>query len=96
MHKLGNIAYIHDEYLAPSKDILKRYKAKKISWEEYETAFRQLMLSRNIAAYLKENYVSLDKYCLLCSEEKPDFCHRRLLAEMMQAADDDLQVIHLG
>jgi uncharacterized protein (DUF488 family) len=36
-----------------------------------------------------------ERPCLLCSEHTPECCHRRLLAERLQAEWPDLQIVHL-
>jgi hypothetical protein len=33
--------------------------------------------------------------CLLCAKDRPDQCHRRLIAERLQAVIPGLEVIHL-
>jgi uncharacterized protein (DUF488 family) len=33
--------------------------------------------------------------CLLCSEDKPHHCHRRLVAERLARAWPDVEVMHL-
>ena len=37
----------------------------------------------------------LDGACLLCSEDKPDQCHRRLVVEYLQRQWRNLNVEHL-
>lgn len=82
LKKIGGIDYVHILDLAPTKDILDDYKNKRINWEGYEARFIALMIDRAV-----ENKVSpevLQGGCLLCSEAKPDQCHRRLVAEYFQ------------
>lgn len=62
--------------------MLDSYKKMRGSWSEYERAFRELMKERQIERVLTPE--QLDGGCLLCSEEKPDHCHRRLVAEYLQ------------
>jgi uncharacterized protein (DUF488 family) len=33
--------------------------------------------------------------CLLCSEEKPDHCHRRLVAEYLKEKWHDVEIEHI-
>jgi hypothetical protein len=33
--------------------------------------------------------------CLLCSEDEPDRCHRRLVAQYLQAHWGDVEIVHL-
>jgi len=37
----------------------------------------------------------LEGACLLCSEDKPHHCHRRLVAEYLRDAWGDVDIIHL-
>ena len=89
-----NIDYIHLPELAPTADILNPYKkAKTGDWQLYERKFLDLMRTRHI-----ENTTSretLDGGCLLCSEEKPDHCHRRLVAEYLKKHWQDVEIEHI-
>ena len=73
LKELCSIDYISDVKFAPTDQILKDYKAKRISWDEYVIQFNELMKLRKITEY--------DNICLLCSEEKPINCHRSLVAK---------------
>lgn len=77
------IEYISDTKFAPEEWILKEYKAKKITWGQYVIYFNEIMEKRNIMDYIKVSYGKLvdKRICLLCSEEKADNCHRRLIAQ---------------
>lgn len=90
--ELCNASYQHLPGLAPTKDILDDYKKNKGTWEDFESKFRQLMAERKIENTNKEN---LDGGCLLCSEDKPHNCHRRLVAEYLKEKWDDVKIIHL-
>lgn len=89
-----NIEYAHLPELAPTADILNPYKkAKNGDWQLYERQFLELIRGRHI-----ENTVPrelLDGGCLLCSEEKPDRCHRRLVAEYLREKWSDVDIEHL-
>ena len=43
----------------------------------------------------KTSIETLHESCLLCSEHTPEKCHRRLLAEYLQAVHNDVEIIHL-
>ena len=43
----------------------------------------------------KMDKTSLDGGCLLCSEDKPHHCHRRLVAEYLKDKWTDVEVEHL-
>lgn len=88
-----NIDYVHLPELAPTADILDPYKkAKNGNWQLYEQQFLDLMRSRHIETTSRE---VLDGGCLLCSEEKPHHCHRRLVAEYLKEHWGNVQIEHL-
>jgi uncharacterized protein (DUF488 family) len=88
-----SIPYEHVVDFAPTQDLLKRYRDKELTWDEYEREYLELLRDRNIVENL--DLESLDGACLLCSEHLPDNCHRRLLAEYIQAHHPKLEIIHL-
>jgi len=83
LEKICGIGYIHDTMFAPAEDLLKKYRAKEVSWDQYETVFESLMQERKIDPYIREQYANRQEQtvCLLCSEPAADHCHRRLVAE---------------
>lgn len=83
LEKLCGIDYIHMDELAPTKSILEPYQKKEITWEQYEIEFMNLMERRNIERSI--NIMDMDKSCLLCSEDKPHFCHRRLVLKYLNS-----------
>lgn len=87
-----DMSYEHLPALAPTQDILDEYKKKKGSWSDYERKFLDLMARRQIEKLDREK---LDGGCLLCSEDKPHHCHRRLVVEYLKAKWDDVQIVHL-
>ncbi len=88
-----NIDYAHVPELAPTAEILDPYrKAKNGDWQLYERRFLDLMRSRHIENTPRE---LLDGGCLLCSEEKPHRCHRRLVAEYLKEHWGDVEIEHL-
>jgi len=93
LHEIAGISYVHILMYAPTEDILKKYQKGEISWAEYQTKYLDLLEKRKIIETLEP--VNLDGACLLCSEEHPDQCHRRLLAEYIQRQFRDIKIIHL-
>src|SRR5277367_5817572 len=74
------IDYVHRPELAPTAAILDAYKkVKNGDWNLYERQFLELMKDRRIEDSIPRELV--DDGCLLCSEETPHHCHRRLVAE---------------
>ena len=88
-----NMDYEHLPALAPTKDILDAYKKNKGDWSVYELQFLDLMRKRRIEDAVSRE--TLDGACLLCSEDKPHHCHRRLVAEYLKEKWGDVQIEHL-
>jgi uncharacterized protein (DUF488 family) len=94
LKKLCNAEYIYKPILAPTKEILDGYKKKKISWEEYEQRFRKLMADRKVEDIIYRDLFDVPTV-LLCSEPKPEKCHRRLVAEYLRDEWGGVKIIHL-
>ncbi len=88
-----NIPYVHESVLAPTQDILDAYKKDKGDWSLYERQFLDLMKVRQVEKSVSPDI--LTGSCLLCSEEKPEHCHRRLVAEYFQSHWENVEVEHL-
>ena len=88
------IEYVHVPELAPTQDILDGYKKHKGDWEVYEKKFMELMIKRAIENKLSREL--FDNACLLCSEDKPHHCHRRLVAEYLQSKWGDIEITHIS
>jgi uncharacterized protein (DUF488 family) len=86
--------YVHEPLLAPTQTILDDYKKRKGSWEDYETEFLRLMEERRIEHALDRSLLDRPTV-LLCSEPKPDCCHRRLVAEYLRDRWGNLEIVHL-
>ncbi|OIP29535.1 MAG: hypothetical protein COW04_02920 [Deltaproteobacteria bacterium CG12_big_fil_rev_8_21_14_0_65_43_10] len=88
-----NIDYVHLPNLAPTQDILDAYKKCKGDWGLYESQFLELMTMRQIEDKISREV--LDGGCLLCSEDKPHHCHRRLVAEYLKEKWGDVEIDHI-
>jgi uncharacterized protein (DUF488 family) len=77
---------------APTQDILDEYKERKGTWSLYVEKFLDLMARRKIEDI---DSARLDGVCLLCSEDKPHHCHRRLVAEYLKNKWGDVEIEHL-
>jgi len=85
-----SIAYSHPLWwsgrvypaLAPPHYLLSKYKASKISKEEYTKQYREKVLSK---LNPKEVYEELgENAVLLCWEPPSAFCHRHLVADWLE------------
>lgn len=94
LKEICGVDYLHQPLLAPTDDILKAYKRDRGDWGVYEERFMSLMAERAIEKRLDP--ASLQGACLLCSEDKPHHCHRRLVCEYLNDKwDGVLKVRHL-
>lgn len=89
---LCNMGYRHVSSLAPTKDMLDDYKKNGGEWDAYAKRFLDLMAKRRIE---EMDRLELDGGCLLCSEDKPHHCHRRLVAEYLRDKWSDVEIEHL-
>jgi uncharacterized protein (DUF488 family) len=89
-----NIDYIHIPDLAPTAAILDPYKkGRHADWDLYRQQFLELIRARKIERTLSPDL--LNGGCLLCSEESPHHCHRRLVAEYLRHAWTDVEIEHI-
>lgn len=81
LQAIGEIKYEAYIKLAPTKELLKSYRSKDITWEEFEKMYnKQIEDSNAIYDLNKKNF---EDACLLCSERTAEKCHRRILAEKL-------------
>jgi uncharacterized protein (DUF488 family) len=90
---LCGIEYAHLTELAPTKQMLDAYRKKKGQWADYEKQFLELLKNRRIEETIPRE--TIDCVCLLCSEDKPHNCHRRLVAEYLKSKWGNLDIVHL-
>ena len=86
--------YLHELLLAPTQEILDAYKKHHGSWAVYEQRFLRLMTERQVERRLSPALFDIPSV-LLCSENKPEHCHRRLVMEYLNDKWGDLEVVHL-
>lgn len=88
-----DIDYVHMPGLAPTRDILEEYKKNKGDWSVYEKRFLALLSKRKPEKTISREM--FDAGCLLCSEDKPDNCHRRLVAEYLSKKWGNVEITHI-
>ena len=93
LREICNMDYVHLPVLAPTQEILDCYRKGKGNWNEYEPEFLALIRKRKIETALDRKILA--DSCLLCSEDTPEHCHRRLIAEYLQKHWPAVEVIHL-
>ena len=88
--------YIHCDEFAPTKELLSNYQKGSVSWNEYVEVFDTIMEKRGVYKKFLSRFKDYKKVCLLCSEPTAEKCHRRLVAEKIQAfSPDQVEVVHL-
>jgi len=94
---LVGIGYEHHPELAPTDKLLKDYKSKLITWSDYENEFNSILIKRDPLKNINLEFLRENKpICLLCSEDLPKNCHRRLVAEFYKEKIDEVsEIIHL-
>lgn len=93
LREICHMGYVHLPELAPTRDILDEYKKNKGDWAVYERKFLELMRRREIEKRVDPALIA--DGCLLCSEDKPHHCHRRLVAEYLRSHWGDIEILHL-
>lgn len=91
---VAGIDYVQRLDLAPTQEMLDRYREGKAGWPAYEREFAALIRKRRIERAVPHEL--LDNACLLCSEDRPHHCHRRIVAEYLAQHWGDVEIEHLG
>jgi uncharacterized protein (DUF488 family) len=94
LKSVADIGYRYAPEMAPTEEMLDRYKKRNGSWSDYENEYLQLLEQRRL--YQQITQAELVDACLLCSEHEPTHCHRRLAAEYLQRHFADLEIVHLS
>ena len=94
LREICQMDYVHLPALAPTQEMLDEYKKQSGDWAAYEARFLDLMKQRRIEETTPKELVA--DGCLLCSEDKPHNCHRRLVAQYLKQHWGDVDIAHLG
>jgi uncharacterized protein (DUF488 family) len=93
LKRIVHIEYVHEPLLAPTQDLLDAFKKEKGPWSDYESKFLSLMAQRHIETTISPSL--LHQSCMLCSEDTPEHCHRRLVAEYLKARWPNVTITHI-
>jgi uncharacterized protein (DUF488 family) len=93
LKEIADIEYLHKPDFAPTEEILSAYKKNNGDWNEYQRGFIELISRRKIEDKISPEI--LNDSCLLCSENEPSHCHRRLVAEYFKSKWSDVEIKHL-
>ena len=92
LSEIGGIDYVYLAQLAPTQEIVDMARKQK-DRVAFEKAYRALIEKRQIEKTVDADL--LDAGCLLCSEDRPEECHRRIAAEYLAARLGNLTIAHL-
>lgn len=92
--ELLHIPYEHVLDFATPKELLDQWHHQEVTWSQYEDIYLAALKERDILH--KFGIKQFDGACFLCTEETPENCHRRLLAEYMQKHSiEEVRIVHL-
>lgn len=92
LSRICNCNYVWATQFAPTAALLDDYKKNRINWNEYEKIYHSLLDVQDLLFF--EDYAN-KRICLLCAEDSPARCHRRLLAERVAEIYPNAEVKHL-
>lgn len=95
LRELVGVDYVHIPALAPTPELLTRYRDDQ-DWDAYERDFSIHLDSAPQREAMAALFDLGQPICLLCSEDLPEKCHRRLVAERLQAEDPTVEIVHLS
>lgn len=89
----------YDEWikeLAPPNKLVGDYYKRELPWQNFEERYLEHIRSKEISYIVQELAIvsTFKAITLLCCEETPEFCHRRLLAEECKKYSPWLNVLH--
>lgn len=95
LEQLCGMEYVALPELAPTREMLDAYRKGHKDWGIYEREFLELLAARGVGREPGLKGLLADA-CLLCSEDKPDHCHRRLTVEYLARQWGAVEIEHLG
>jgi uncharacterized protein (DUF488 family) len=94
LKEICGVEYVHEPLLAPTQDILDRFKKQKGDWGVYDETYAKLLRERKVEKKLDRGSFQ-QRTVLQCSEPTAEHCHRRLALEYLQSHWDDIVIRHL-
>jgi uncharacterized protein (DUF488 family) len=92
LRELVGVQYRVAAELAPPSEMLRAFKARRMTWFAYARTYSELLESRQPAF----DRSTLDHACLLCSERTHERCHRSLAASYLAShAGGGIEIVHL-
>ena len=73
--------------LGTPRDLIKRYKAGKVSWEAFAEEYRRSLRGKEATLRSLARESEKGTITLLCTEKDPGACHRSLLKAAIEGQD---------
>ena len=93
LKEILDVDYVEEPLFAPTEAIMDSFKKNKGRWEDFQRDFLKLMAERRIEKEIDPPLLAGG--CLLCSEDTPHHCHRRLVLDYLQKKWGNLDVKHI-
>jgi uncharacterized protein (DUF488 family) len=71
----------------------RQLELRQIDWAGYEKLFLELLAKRKAENLMLKS--TLNKACFLCSEDKPNQCHRKIVAEYLKDKLGNIEITHI-
>jgi uncharacterized protein (DUF488 family) len=94
LRELCDAEYVHEPLLAPTQELIQRYRGKKASLAEFRTAYLKLLAGRHVVEKLDANLLN-GPAVLLCAEVKASECHRSFAIEYLAKHWPEIEAVHL-
>lgn len=92
LRAVAGIEYIYLPEFAPTEEIMNDYKDKKTERKDFVKSYTALISKRKVEKLDKNIF---NGACLLCSEHKPEECHRSLAADYLRKKWGNIEITHL-
>jgi|SRR5579863_419315 len=94
LKSLCGAEYVHEPLLAPTRELIDRYRGKKVTRDEFRAAYLRLLVQRKVGDKLPRTFFE-GPAVLLCAEAKAEDCHRSFAAEYLSKRWPVLHAVHL-
>lgn len=89
---------MYDEWrkeLGPPPKLIGAYYRHEISWDEFARSFREYLALPSVESLLRDliTLAHNSSVTILCVEDTPEYCHRRLIAEQCSLLNSTLTII---
>jgi len=81
--------------LAPPDKLIGSYYKRGLSWNDFAEEFNVYLQSASVSDLLAKliDLAKAKNVTILCVEDKPDYCHRKLVAHRCAELDGSLEII---